>query len=98
MSNLDAFWAEIDDQLQQLTTARTVDDVLRICPERSSGDGFFAGGGGDETVIDALTAAGWTTVWHEAWYFWCAQSPTGDLLTYVEGDLYRGNQHPSKNR
>lgn len=90
--SLDSFWKIIDEQIRRLRTASTVDEVLAICPEVSSGDGFFAGGGGDETVYAALVDAGWSTVWYDAIYFWCMKSPSGEPLTYVEGDLYRGNQ------
>jgi hypothetical protein len=93
---LDGFWAEIDRQLAELRTAKTADDVIRICPAvpgTSAGEGFFAGSGGDGQVIDALYAAGWTVTWREAHYYWVMRAPNGDLLTYVEGDLYRGDTH-----
>ena len=93
--SLDPFWAAIDHQIERLTHATTVDQVLEICPQipgTSSGDGFFAGGGGDASVLDALHDAGWETVQIRAWYYWCMRAPTGELLSYVEGDLYRGNQ------
>lgn len=130
--SLDAFWAHIDNQIEELRSARTVYDVLRICPRipgTSSGDGFFGGGGGDVLPNDPLSEAGWEYVWVEAHYYWCMQAPgggssecccrgdlhspiascpecvagmhsdcwkAGGMITYVEGDLYRGNQHPSK--
>jgi hypothetical protein len=94
---MNSFWAAIETQLDELRTAVTADDVLRIltvAPGTSSGDGFFAGGGGDGTVLESLTDAGWVLVWMEAPYYWVAQAPNGDLITYVEGDIYRGDQRP----
>lgn len=93
----DAFWAEQDRKLAELRSAKSADDVFRICPpERGTSDagaeGFFGGGGGDGAVITSLRAAGWKTVWAEAWYYWAAQAPNGDIVTYVEGDIYRGDR------
>ena len=87
------FWAHIDSQISQLRTAKTADEVLAICPPTTVADGagFFAGSGGDATVLDALREAGWTVVDWRATYYWCAQAPDGSLITYVEGDLYQGN-------
>lgn len=93
------FWAVIDAQLTQLRTAKSADEVIAIlATDReegvSSGDGFFAGSGGDETVLGALRDAGWKVRWIEADYYWCAVAPDGSLVSYVEGDVYRGDsQH-----
>ena len=95
MNALDAFWAEIDRQLLELKSAKSADDVLRICPAVpgvSSGEGFFAGSGGDGAVSSSLLVAGWQMVSYDAHYYWCMRAPNGDKVTYVEGDLYRGNQ------
>jgi hypothetical protein len=95
VSGLDTFWAGVEAQLKELRTAKTADDVLRICPAvpgTSSGHGFFAGGGGDGSVEGSLSDAGWTSVRRDAWYYWAMRAPNGDMITYVEGDLYRGNQ------
>jgi hypothetical protein len=95
------FWRVIDEQLAELRTAATADDVLRILavdknpygdPDIAAGEAFFAGSGGDETVLDALTHAGWTVVWEKAPYWWAMEAPNGDRITYVEGDIYRGGQ------
>jgi hypothetical protein len=88
---MDGFWAAVDSQLELLRTARTAGEVLAICPGDAGGCGFFAGGGGDATVLGALREAGWRTVDYRAEYYWCAEAPDGSLITYVEGDLYRGN-------
>lgn len=87
------FWAEIDRQIEALETAKTADEVFQICPASPAraDAGFFAGGGGDATVARALRQAGWRTVWAEASYYWCMRAPNGDLITYVEGDLQRGD-------
>lgn len=100
---LDAFWKAIDAQLAELRTAKTADDVLRIlAPERDPyhtvlGDnphrttaGFFAGSGGDGTVMDALSDAGWRVIWAEASYYYTMQAPDGSMITYIEGDILRG--------
>lgn len=53
---------------------------------------FFAGSGGDRTLRSALRAVGWSIVWSEASYYYVAKHPaTGDLLTYIEGDVYKGD-------
>lgn len=92
---LAGFWAAVDRQLKELETAATADDVVRILggsEQASSGDAFFAGSGGDGSVEDALDKAGWTHVWRRAPYYWAMKSPSGDGITYVEGDIYRGIQ------
>lgn len=90
-----SFWEVIDGQLEALKTAKSADAVLAICPAvqgLSSGGGFFAGGGGDYTPCDSLYEAGWTTLWFDAPYYYALQAPDGSSITYVEGDIYRGNQ------
>ena len=90
---MDDFWKAIETQLEVLKKAKTADDVLFILRKHpdSSGHGFFAGGGGDGDVASSLSEAGWTMVWYRANYYWCMQAPNGDLISYVEGDIYRGN-------
>lgn len=87
------FWDAIDEQLAEVRTAATVDEVLAACPPvggTSVGAGFFAGGGGDGQRIDAL-GAGWTVVRYEADYYWVARDREGGFLSYTEGDLDRGD-------
>lgn len=89
------FWARIDAQIESLKTAKSPDDVIRILggsEEASSGDAFFGGSGGDQSVEGALAEAGWSHVWREAHYYWAMRAPNGDGITYVEGDIYRGIQ------
>jgi hypothetical protein len=89
----DDFWKTIGEQLDALTTAGTVGEVLAILPAQDNGaDGFFEGGGGDGRVDEALRTAGWRTVVWRASYYWVMESLDGELLTYVEGDVYRGNK------
>lgn len=88
------FWKFIEMQLEELKSAKSADDVIRILGGKenaSSGDAFFGGGGGDETVWDSLYEAGWKHVWSDADYYWCMKAPDGSEITYVEGDIYRGN-------
>lgn len=94
-AKLDTFWANIDRQISELGEAKSADDVIRICPpirETSSGDGFFEGSGGDQQVDEALREAGWTPIWWNASYYWAMRAPDGSEITYIEGDLYRGNR------
>ena len=94
------FWTAIKQQITELKTAENADDVLRILSNdripfgggESSGDGFFAGSGGDDTVIDALDDAGWRLAWWEAGYHFAMTAPDGSGITYVEGDIYRGTE------
>ncbi|WP_434122464.1 hypothetical protein [Paenarthrobacter nitroguajacolicus] len=51
----------------------------------------FFPGGADETLGDSLSKAGWHIDWREGDYLWLGTSKTGELISYVEGDLYRGN-------
>lgn len=93
------FWATIDAQLDELKSATSADDVLRILsndriPDQaeSAGDGFFAGSGGDGTVRESLTAAGWAVIWAESAYYYVLRAPDGSTVTYIEGDIYRGDR------
>ncbi|MBT0774170.1 hypothetical protein KIH74_34815 [Kineosporia sp. J2-2] len=95
------FWAIVQRQLDDLCTARTGADVLRILSRQQAaamldgatiaGDGFFAGSGGDGTVMESLTKAGWSIDWIRASYYWAMRCPDGrEAITYVEGDIYPG--------
>lgn len=109
MTTSDNFWELIDAQIAELEKAKTVDGALTILSSERNpygpdwdgmdggADGFFAGSGGDATVLDALAEAGWRLVWSEAIYYWVMEAPEGEpdedrLLTYIEGDIYRGNK------
>jgi hypothetical protein len=89
------FWAQIDTQLAELRFAQTADEVIAILDGDSplaDGDAFFDGGGGDGTVMDSLIFAGWSIAWADADYYWCMIAPDGSAITYVEGDVYRGDR------
>ena len=94
--SLSEFWKVIDDQIEELKSAKTADDVLRILandrdPNGYGGggsDGFFAGSGGDDGVDDALSAAGWRFVGGDR-YHYTMKAPNGDKIRYCEGDIYR---------
>lgn len=99
---MDTFWAEVNTCLDELETARTADAVIdglnaHFFPNPGDpdspgcGDAFFPGSGGDRTLLESLSAAGWTVVWAEAPYFYVARNAGGELLTYIEGDVYRGD-------
>ncbi|MFF7953666.1 hypothetical protein [Streptomyces griseorubiginosus] len=91
---LDTFWAVIAEQLQELRTAKTADDVLRTLATGHGPDrGFFAGSGGDETVSDALHTASWELVWAESSIYYTMRAPDGSMITYIEGDILRGDRH-----
>lgn len=89
----DNFWAEINRQLEELKTAKSADDVVRIIGPKPglmdpSAGAFFEGSGGDNTVWDSLDDAGWKTVWSKAGYYWAMKAPDGSHITYIEGDIY----------
>ena len=89
------FWDVIAAEIAELRTAKTADQVIEIMNkfhEPSAGDAFFAGGGGDLSISEALTDAGWTYVWAEADYYYVLRSPDGkSMITYCEGDVYKGD-------
>lgn len=88
------FWKRIDAQLaaiRALPRDAGVEAVIGLLDPPSSGDAFFGGSGGDNTLAEALEGAGWQLVWREASYYYVMEAPNGDLLTYVEGDVYRGD-------
>lgn len=99
-------WDEISGQLRSLESAKSADEVIAVLTDAeasptvwaeygtSSGDAFFAGSGGDDSVEEALEEAGWRHVWREASYYWAMRAPDGSGVTYVEGDVYRGVQQP----
>lgn len=103
MSTLDDYWANVSKALDTIRDhGDTVDDVMRILKEHftpSSTEAFCDGSGGDRTLYDVLLweRDGWHLVWAEADYYWCAKDRNGDLLSYIEGDVERGNcKHPRK--
>lgn len=96
----DAYWAAVDAALAAARQVRTVDELITALNKHhppSVGDAFFAGSGGDEQLWDAImdNPHGWRVVWAEADYYWVARDPEGNLCTYVEGDVYRGDTRPA---
>lgn len=100
---MDKFWAAIEEQLTELKDARTPDSVIEILrkdripghSEAGSGEGFFAGSGGDGTVLGSLLTAGWVVHWMEASYYYVLKAPDdGGFITYCEGDVDRGDLSP----
>ena len=98
MGALDEFWKMIDEQLDRASKATTVDELIAcfdkgmLAPEdRGSGEGFFAGSGGDRQLLYELDSEHWTRVTVKATYWWVACDRNGDCVTYCEGDLIRGN-------
>ncbi|MFF4245212.1 hypothetical protein ACFYY2_12145 [Streptomyces sp. NPDC001822] len=100
----DQFWTTIKEQLKELKSAENADDVIRILsPERNpygpewdgmdgAASGFFAGSGSGDTIDDALDDAGWSFVWSAWAHHYCMKAPDGSMITYIEGDIYRGNK------
>lgn len=49
--------------------------------------GYFFGGDYDD-FADALLGAGWSVTWSDEGPFCFQATKGGDLLTYIEGDIY----------
>ncbi|MER5883065.1 hypothetical protein ABT160_04480 [Streptomyces sp. NPDC001941] len=94
------FWTVVNAQLEELKSARSAEDVVRILSkernpygqESIAADGFFAGSGGEFTLREALEEAGWKLLWSRAWFWYAMESPDGSVITYIEGDIYIGNR------
>lgn len=87
------FWENCDaalDKCEQAKTVQEVVDVLNQHFDKSAGDAFFGGSGGDRQLLDAIgkNPNGWRVFWAEAEYHWKARDTEGSILTYVEGDVY----------
>ncbi|MEQ6896269.1 hypothetical protein [Microbacterium sp. KR10-403] len=92
---MDAYWKKYDRTLKRIESEKpqTFDGLKAILDEfepPSSGDAFFPGGA-DETLGESLRAAGWHIEYREGDYLWLGTSKTGEVISHVEGDLYRGN-------
>jgi hypothetical protein len=98
----DGFWDKVKAQHTELCTAGTADEVLAIVsPERNpygpewknnTWEGFFVSGL-EDTMQEALTAAGWRVTWSESAIYYVMTAPNGDQITYCEGDVGRGDKH-----
>ncbi|WP_243224572.1 hypothetical protein [Microbacterium sp. CIAB417] len=94
--DLNNYWAAYHSTLKKIAdekpqTFDSLKGLLDAFHEPSAGDAFFPGGA-DETLGDALYEAGWRIDWREGDYLWVATSRTGETITYIEGDVYRGNK------
>jgi len=94
--SLDAYWNKYDSTLSRIraekpTTFAALKEILDSFEPPSSGDAFFPGGA-DDSLADALHDAGWHVNFQEGDYLWLGTSPAGHRITYVEGDVYEGNQ------
>ncbi|MFD0432202.1 hypothetical protein ACFQ60_48130 [Streptomyces zhihengii] len=90
---LDTFWAAINQQLEQLRTATNADDVLRTRHRPRPGPRILRRLRGDETVSAALHHAGWELTWAESSIDYTMRAPDGSMITYIEGDILRGDHH-----
>lgn len=92
--SLGSFWEGYDATLARIRRERpvTVDEVVKILNDfqsPSAGIAFF-GNNADDHLSDALAEMGWDVRYIEHDYLWEAQSPAGEWLHNVEGDVYRG--------
>lgn len=93
--NLDAYWNRYDATLTRIREEKpqSMDDLKKILDTfepPSSGEAFFPGGA-DETLAGALHTAGWSISYREGDYVWVGVSKTGEKVSHIEGDLYRGD-------
>lgn len=97
--SLDAYWAKYAETLTRIRTEKPsslaeLKVILDDFEPPSSGAAFFPGGA-DDTLGDAVSESGWGVNFLEGDYLWQARSRTGDVIHYVEGDVYPGPWHPS---
>jgi hypothetical protein len=94
---MDSYWDNVTAGLDEVAKdGGTVEDVMRILKAHfgsSSTEAFCDGSGGDRSLYGVLMyeRSDWTVVWSEADYYWCAKDANGDKLSYIEGDVERGN-------
>lgn len=94
--------ADAWEQLRELLTAATAADVITtlawdrtpLGTQLSDADGYYAGETGTSAVWDALRKADWHTTWSGGQHFYVMRAPGGDLITYFEGSVYRGDRSP----
>ena len=93
---MDLYLAHVSNALDDIRDhGDTVDDVMRILNqhfEPSSSEAFCDDSSGGRRLYDVLLGQrGWTCVWAEADYFYVVRDRNGDMLTYCEGDVSRGD-------
>ncbi|MDE8649034.1 hypothetical protein PXH69_29085 [Rhodococcus qingshengii] len=90
---LDGFWENSDAALDKCAKAKTVTEIVDALNEhfdKSAGDAFFGGSGGDRQMLEVMyEAAGWTVYDVEAEYHFKARDSNGDSFEYCEGDVSR---------
>ena len=93
MSNID-FWANVDTFLAQAKKTSTAQELIDLMHARFpneeyvQGDAFFPGSGGDGKLSHSLREAGWLVKYIEGSYWWGAKAANGDIVEYIEGDVY----------
>lgn len=92
---MDGFWEGIDAQLDEIAVSGATFDAVRavLGGGEDANSAFFGGSGGDRTLQSALRRAGWVFVKGDAIYYVMQHEESGELLTYVEGDVLRGDQY-----
>lgn len=91
------YWDNVNAALDKIRdTGKTVDDVMAVLGQYftpSSTEAFCEDSGSDRGLIDVLfdERDDWSMVWMDAHYYWCAKDSDGNLLSYIEGDVARGN-------
>ena len=88
----------IDVCIDELRNARSVEDVITTIQSCLGDDGdhtfraaFWPGSLGQ--LSGALTGAGFKTTWTDGECVFVVRDAHGDYLTYVEGDIMRGDTH-----
>ncbi|MCY1718533.1 hypothetical protein OVA26_16475 [Microbacterium sp. SL62] len=82
----------VRDVLQDERYAEVIAEITRNGPTHQGDDAtFFAGSGGDASLLEALLEAGWEMRAYSATCHYALRSPDGETLTYCEGDVLRGD-------
>jgi hypothetical protein len=79
----------LDPVYDDIAAERNRNGVRHFGPDAA----FFAGSGGDETLMKALVKAGWQIGTEKASYWYTMAHPqSGETLTYTEGDVELGDK------
>ena len=98
--SVDTYWTKVAAVREALAEAKpsAAAEVIAILKERDpmtvhlTGDAFYSGSGDGGSLAEDLAEAGWHYVWAEADYYYVIRHEvTGESLTYVEGDVYAGD-------
>src|SRR5699024_12811016 len=64
-------------------------DALPIYRTFRENAAFFAGSGGNRSILGTLSLVGWVRTWSQASYYYDLVHPeTQETIEYIEGDLY----------